>query len=1253
MRNLLLIVSLLASALVPARAQAAPQFTGPQFTAAETKALALREQGDYVGAGDELRRAIEATDLGTPANRALVELLATQAFGLAHATGTWTPFRATLAATKKRAAQHVGLREALALLDLEAALQTDDQAALGEANASLGLLTAWLVIGPFDNERGAGFARALLPEQKIELDATYDGKKRSVRWRQVPVEAPAGGIVDCNALVRPNDQVLCYALTLVHSDRTQTVALRVGSDEALKVFHHGVEVLARDVRRTFAHDQDTVALELRAGANLLLLKVCELEGEFAFAARLTRLDGGPLDGVRVTFGENELRAAATTWNDGNTARPATAQTPDLGAHTFFAHALEQSKAGVDAYRLAALLAHRHADDPNERRDHALAQQAVTAMPDSSAARMLLAFTRRRPVLHEAEKEESARRFDYEAILQQTPGHVRARYELALMDLDSIGAAEAAETSLRAVLEASPDFALARLELARALRLRQLDVLADRELERSAQSPAGRAPAVQAQLSELRRRQGDTTNAIAALRVALSADARNSGRVIAVADALLRTGQRDEAVQLLVDAEASIPFGRATRLRLARLQRAERKLDDAVSTLCRWLVICPEDDEAIVELARVHGMAGRIDQQRELLRTALDLNKNLNKERRYLDFLEAQERTFYDAWRVDGAEVVKNQKEPPPDAAEKNDPLFVLLDQHVVRAYRNGTTSEYEHRVVRILNDEGAQQMARHFVQHYYGEQRARLLTARIFKKDGEVVRPKLRDYYVDLPSLQPGDIVDLEQRVDDLAPSFFGDYFGHLHHFSRGNASADSQLIAVLDPGRDYIVQVRNGAPAPVREELADGAKVWRFAMQDLARIDYEEFQPGWEESAPLARISTYADWDGFAAWWWNLIRKQMEVTPAMRDKVRELTAGKTTDRDKLDALYRFVTTDVRYTAWEFGVHGYKPYSTPAIFERRHGDCKDKALLLNTLLGEVGITAYPVLIYADHPHGADDLSLAMVQHFNHCISYVPAQRDLPEMFLDGTATYHPIDTLPDMDHGARVLVVREGKADVRDVPWADPVANVDQKDLGVEVATNGDAKIAIKHLPQRNHAVSVRAELGNEPGKRKEKLEKQLSETLGKVKVDNVTTSDLLDLGKPVEVVVDLTVQDFAARQGDGLVLKSCLDPIDLSAMTSKPERTFALLRGTPESWNTVLRYKLPLGYEPAALPDPTRVQTRFGTFALVWSQNGNELRVERSLSFTMNRIEPPEYPQFRDFATTVQRADGQVVVIKPKAGGK
>ena len=89
----------------------------------------------------------------------------------------------------------------------------DGPLTVGVKHGALGYLDAWWVIGPFDNERGAGERRAFPPERGFDPTATCDGKKRPVQWRPLPVPAPPAGRIDLGAMVQPRQQVLCYVAT--------------------------------------------------------------------------------------------------------------------------------------------------------------------------------------------------------------------------------------------------------------------------------------------------------------------------------------------------------------------------------------------------------------------------------------------------------------------------------------------------------------------------------------------------------------------------------------------------------------------------------------------------------------------------------------------------------------------------------------------------------------------------------------------------------------------------------------------------------------------------------------------------------------------------------------------------------------------------------------------------------------------------------------------------------------------------------
>lgn len=1237
MRKLALLALTLTATASSARAQGG-------LSPAEIDAFALKSAGRYTEALDAfLDLAEREVDDGTALTAARAVVHVAVARLLAERIGA-VDVRARLEALASRSGQPA-TRDALRHAAMRLCAGAGDLPAVVEAQRALGYLTRFWTCGPFDNERGQGFAQAYPPETGFDVAGSYDGKKRPVAWRALPVTEPPEGIVDLGALVRPDEQVLVYAATALVAERDDDAMLLLGTDGSYRVFLNGEEVAARDVRRVRRADQDVVALRLRRGPNLLLLKLCAQDGPLRFSARLRDARGQPIPQVAESDDPSDLAAAART---AAAERPA----PKLARRAV--EVLTESARGgdaADAFRVATLLALRQPDDPNDRRDRGLAEAAVAAMPDFTPARYLLAFTRVQTGRAE-EKDENQRRFDYEEILARDPRHAEAMRSLAEMDLEDVGAAARAEALCRRALEVSPEFAAARLLLARALAAQDLQALADDEVLAAAEPGAEgrRSPEAMRAALEVARRTPDPRRAEALARGLVRTDV-DAAAIEELARALLRRGAREEALSLLRRGEAMFPFDPRPRRLLARAMEAASDREGAAAVLLGWLDVCPEDDDVLVELARLAGLLGETERERELLRAAIDLNPNRKSEVRLLEFLEADEVPFHQAYERDADATIAAVGAPPADAEAANDSHHWILRQEVVRAYRNGTRSVYRHEIVRVLSDRAIRRFSTWVVPHDYREERARILSARVVKPDGRELRPRLRGPVAQLPPLEVGDIVDVRARIDDVAPTIFGDYFGLVHPFVArdGQPVAISELVLLLDPGRDYEYQQANGAPDPESTTEDSGVLVRHWVMRDLARADAEERAPGWKETAPLVRVTTYRSWDAFAAWWWNLVRRQSDVSPEMRQKVEQLVAGAGTDAEKIAAIYAFVTNEVRYKAWEFGVHGYKPYNTSVIFERRHGDCKDKSLLLNAMLGIAGIEAWPVLIWAERARDTDDLSLAMVEHFNHCISFVPAHGDRPAMFLDGTATWHTTDTIPEMDQGARVLVVRGPSGELRDVPWVDATLNVDDRTIRVALDPDGSGRATLVATPGRNQAVPFREFLANEPARREENVERLLSRSFGGVKVDELDAGQPEDLTRPVRLDVGFEGEDLAARQGAGLALKPVFDTSPLQRFTPAATRERPLLLGVPESEHRIVRYQLPDGWAPTDLPAPVELDARFGRYALRWSFDDGVLTVERTRSIALPRIEAAEYPDFREFAGRADAADARTVVVRPE----
>lgn len=145
-----------------------------------------------------------------------------------------------------------------------------------------GFIRDWKLIGPFDNTDEAGFDIAYPPEEKIDLAGRYSGKPdggrpREIGWidHQTPDEF---GIVDLYKAIGRENGVAGYAFAEFWSDDRQEAELRLGRDNAAKIWLNGRLVHEHGVYHSGSEmDQYVGRGVLLRGRNAILVKVCQNE----------------------------------------------------------------------------------------------------------------------------------------------------------------------------------------------------------------------------------------------------------------------------------------------------------------------------------------------------------------------------------------------------------------------------------------------------------------------------------------------------------------------------------------------------------------------------------------------------------------------------------------------------------------------------------------------------------------------------------------------------------------------------------------------------------------------------------------------------------------------------------------------------------------------------------------------------------------------------------------------------------------
>ncbi|HUW19667.1 MAG TPA: family 16 glycoside hydrolase [Sedimentisphaerales bacterium] len=159
-------------------------------------------------------------------------------------------------------------------------------------------IAQWEVSGPYTKVNAGAqelFDVVFLPEEG-------DGEK--AQWRIMP----AGTDVERPWLMELDKAVggeYCagYLRTKVWSPKEERARLQVGSNDGIKVWLNGDVVHSNNVLRAVSRDEDIAEVTLREGWNVLMMKITQSRGEWSACARFVGLDGGKLEGLKVSPGD--------------------------------------------------------------------------------------------------------------------------------------------------------------------------------------------------------------------------------------------------------------------------------------------------------------------------------------------------------------------------------------------------------------------------------------------------------------------------------------------------------------------------------------------------------------------------------------------------------------------------------------------------------------------------------------------------------------------------------------------------------------------------------------------------------------------------------------------------------------------------------------------------------------------------------------------------------------------------------------
>lgn len=399
--------------------------------------------------------------------------------------------------------------------------------------------------------------------------------------------------------------------------------------------------------------------------------------------------------------------------------------------------------------------------------------------------------------------------------------------------------------------------------------------------------------------------------------------------------------------------------------------------------------------------------------------------------------------------------------------------YLLIDRQENAARK----ARFSHNAYKILSNEGIQEMSdinvdfdpayEKLIFHYiFIHRNGEILNKLPAKGIKTIQREQSMERYlydgsltaiINLEDVRVGDVIEFAYTTEGYNPVFDGHFFAKIY-FDYSIPVERLFRKLVVPEGLQLNVKYVNGDVLPETRKK-NGVIEYIWELNTVDAVVYDSNTPVWYDANKHAVFSDFADWRDVAAWaarHFSLNDKEKaDLKAEVGAHIPFTDSGKFVD----DAI-RFVQDEVRYLGFESGLNSHKPHAPLKVLQQRFGDCKDKSLLLASMLQVHGIEAHPMLVNTTTGSLlSDELPSALA--FDHCV--VEVVHDGKTFFIDPTISNQGgVGISHYFPSYAKGLVVAEDSPGLIDLPHQGISEIVEEDVIRVTRAGSGAATLAIK-----------------------------------------------------------------------------------------------------------------------------------------------------------------------------------------------
>jgi hypothetical protein len=516
-----------------------------------------------------------------------------------------------------------------------------------------------------------------------------------------------------------------------------------------------------------------------------------------------------------------------------------------------------------------------------------------------------------------------------------------------------------------------------------------------------------------------------------------------------------------------------------------------------------------------------------------------------------------------------------------------------------------------------------------------------------------------------IPASEPGNIIGYEYETEERAL-----VLQDIWDFQEREPVRESRYSLQLPAGWEYKASWLNYPE--VKPTQAGNTLQW--VISDIKAVKREDDMPPLHGLMGMMVVSflppggpvlnNFANWRQMGNWYLNLTSDRILASPDIKQKVGALTASAPLPIAKMKALAEFTQRDIRYVAIELGIGGWQPHPAADVFTHRYGDCKDKATLMRSMLSEIGVDSYYVIINTER--GAITPATPAHNGFNHAIVAIRlpdavtgdsllAVLQHPKLgkllFFDPTDEMTPFGEIRGHLQSNYGLLVAPDGGELVELPKQATSTNRIDRVGKLTLDATGKLQGEVKETRVGDRAWSQRWAL-REVTKDTDRIKPIESLLAGSMTNFHITKASVLNLthtDQPFGFDYTFEAESYAQTAGNLLLVRPrVLGSKTRSTMESKEPRQFPVEFDGPVLDTDKFEITLPPGFTVDELPPPVDLDVGFASYHSKTEASGNVIGYTRTFEVKELSVPVSKTADLKKLYRAIATDERSTAVLKP-----